>query len=390
MHRTILAIVCALFVAVGAMRAQERVDGYLISDKQTIQSNAVHDYIGLYQKYVSGLKSGRCAMYPSCSNYGLQVFGEYPFFKAMAMTSDRLIRCSHDQHLYDKTHIYGLRSCVDNPDFMPVPVSNAGRLYTETRRWPDARLQFVDYLINESDYSSALLEIRRIEFMDNVFIPQLYAKKLLCMRALGMHEEAIFDYETLKDSAAKSNNHICMQAALTYYETRNYEETINKLNVLDAYGDSVSYYNQYILRGITQGYMEEYDNAVRSFEQAAQYNPSTYERNIALLDQLSKQKKKNPTVAKYLSIIPGLGYLYSGHKGSALTSLLVNGALGYATYTSIKSQNYGIAGLCGLFTVSFYIGNISGASRSATRYNEAKKRNVIKQLESINHIHLIN
>ena len=144
------------------------------------------------------------------------------------------------------------------------------------------------------------------------------------------------------------------------------------------------------MRGITQGYIEEYDNAVRSFEQAAQYNPSTYERNIALLDQLSKQKKKNSTIAKYLSIIPGLGYLYSGHKGSALTSLLVNGALGYATYTSIKSQNYGLAGLCGLFTVSFYIGNINGASRSATRYNEAKKRNIIKQLESINNIYLIN
>lgn len=379
-----------MFVAIGAMNAQERVDGYLISDKQTIHSNAVHDYISLYQKYVSGLKSGRCAMYPSCSNYGLQVFGEYPFFKAMALTSDRLIRCSHDQKMYSKTHIYGLRSCVDNPDFVSVPVSSVGRLYTETRRWPDARMQFIDYLINEGDYNSALLEIRRIEFMDNVFVPHLYAKKLLCMRALGMHEEAIFDYETLKDSTAKNDKHICMQAALAYYETRNYEETINKLNELDVVGDCDSFYNQLILLGIAQSRKEEYEQAFYYFEQAAQYNPVTYERNAALLRQLSTQKTKSPIVAKYLSIIPGLGYLYSGHKGSALTALLVNGALGYATYTSIKSQNYGLAGLCGLFTVSFYIGNINGAGRSATRYNEAKKRNIFTQLESINHINLIN
>ena len=168
------------------------------------------------------------------------------------------------------------------------------------------------------------------------------------------------------------------------------QETINKLNELDVVGDCDSFYNQLILLGIAQSRKKEYEQAFYYFEQAAQYNPVTYERNAALLRQLSTQKTKSPIVAKYLSIIPGLGYLYSGHKGSALTALLVNGALGYATYTSIKSQNYGLAGLCGLFTVSFYIGNINGAGRSATRYNEAKKRNIFTQLESINHINLIN
>lgn len=386
----VLTAMFAVTVLLNTAKAQERVDGYLISDKETIQSNAVHDYIGLYQKYVSGLKNGRCAMYPSCSNYGLQVFGEYPFFTAMAMTSDRLIRCSHDQHLYDKTYAYGLRSCVDNPDFVTTPPSSVGRLYTDTKRWPDAALQFVDYLINEGDYNSALLEIRRIEFMDNVFIPHLYAKKLLCMRALGMYEEGIFEFETLEDNAAKTNSRICLQASLAYYETGNYEETINKLNMLDAAGDSTAYYNQYILQGITYSRMEEYDKAMNSFEQAARYNVGTYDRNIDFLNQLSAQKRKSPIVAKCLSIIPGLGYLYSGHKGSALTSLLVNGALGYATYTSVKSQNYGVAALCGLFTISFYMGNINGAGRSATRYNESMRRNIITQLESINHINLIN
>lgn len=386
----VLTAMFAVTVLLNTAKAQERVDGYLISDKETIQSNAVHDYIGLYQKYVSGLKSGRCAMYPSCSNYGLQVFGEYPFFTAMAMTSDRLIRCSHDQHLYDKTYAYGLRSCVDNPDFVTTPPSSVGRLYTDTKRWPDAALQFVNYLINEGDYNSALLEIRRIEFMDNVFIPHLYAKKLLCMRALGMHEEGIFEFETLEDSAAKTNSRICLQASLAYYETGNYEEAINKLNMPDAAGDSTAYYNQYILQGIAYSHLGEYDKAMNSFGQAARYNVGTYDRNIDFLNQLSAQKRKSPIVAKCLSIIPGLGYLYSGHKGSALTSLLVNGALGYATYTSVKSQNYGVAALCGLFTISFYMGNINGAGRSATRYNESMRRNIITQLESINHINLIN
>ena len=386
MYRTRQAAIAVLMILAGIVNAQERVDGLLISDKPEVRSNAVHDYIGLYQRYVSGLKNGRCAMYPSCSNYGLLAFERYPFFKAMTMVSDRLIRCSHEQHLYAKTYEYGIRSCVDYPYSLPVPHAPIGRLYTDSKRWPDAMLQFIDYLINEGDYSSALLEIRRIEFMGNVSAPQLYAKKLLCMRALGMYEEGIFDYETLTDKTLQSDSRVTMQAAMTYYETTNYEQTVRLLDN-DCTGDSAATYNRHIVQAIAYAQLGQYTEAEMAFSRA--HTPN-YDKNLMLLEQLRGQKQKNPTLARYLSIIPGLGYLYSGHKGSALTALLVNGALGYATYTSIKSQNYGVAGLCGLFTMTFYLGNINGAARSAERYNTAQKRNIITQLESINHINLIN
>ena len=112
------------FVMCFKVQSQERVDGRLVSDKSLVQTNAVHDYIDIYQKYISGLKSGQCAMYPSCSNYGLMVFEKYPFFKAMAMTSDRQMRCSHDQSFYDITYYYVMGSCIDLPDnFTPPPLS---------------------------------------------------------------------------------------------------------------------------------------------------------------------------------------------------------------------------------------------------------------------------
>ena len=119
-------------------------------------------------------------------------------------------------------------------------------------------------------------------------------------------------------------------------------------------------------------------------------NKDINENNLRLLKCIKEQKKKNPSIAKVLSIIPGAGYLYTNHKGSALTAFVINSLLGYATYTSVKSRNYGVAGICGFLGLSFYIGNINGAGRSATRYNEAKKRNIFTQLESINHINLIN
>ena len=111
-----------------------------------------------------------------------------------------------------------------------------------------------------------------------------------------------------------------------------------------------------------------------------------YGNNLKILRDIKEQKKKSPSLARILSIIPGGGYLYTNHKGSALTAFVINSLLGYATYTSVKSKNYGVAGVCGFLGLSFYIGNINGAGRSAIRYNERQYNAYIRRLESNNHI----
>ena len=65
---------------------------------------------------------------------------------------------------------------------------------------------------------------------------------------------------------------------------------------------------------------------------------------------------------------------------------IANSLLMYATYTSIKSENYGVAGIMGFFSLSFYIGNITGAARSAKRYNEKTRNNIIQEIEKRNNI----
>ena len=61
------------------------------------------DYIKVYQKYLSHIRGGDCQMYPSCSNYGLLAFKQSNPIKAMIITSDRVLRCSHDFNYYDIT-----------------------------------------------------------------------------------------------------------------------------------------------------------------------------------------------------------------------------------------------------------------------------------------------
>ena len=62
------------------LSAQEYVDGNLVSSLRYDRDNSANSVINLYQKHLSKLKNGTCAMYPSCSNYGLMVFNDKPFF----------------------------------------------------------------------------------------------------------------------------------------------------------------------------------------------------------------------------------------------------------------------------------------------------------------------
>lgn len=133
-----------------------------------------------------------------------------------------------------------------------------------------------------------------------------------------------------------------------------------------------------------------YEKAIDEFKAVSSFSLYNNQESIDLINELWMQKNKSKFLAEALSIIPGLGYLYAGHPKSALTSLLVNCALGYATYSSIKSENYGVAALCGFFTLSFYLGNITGAGSCAERYNLNQQKEIIAKLENINHFYLIN
>ena len=116
------------------------------------------------------------------------------------------------------------------------------------------------------------------------------------------------------------------------------------------------------------------------------YNPEKFKANNNLALSGAKLKRKSPLVASLLSIIPGMGYAYAGYYQTAATSLITNSALAYAVYTSLKTQNYGIAILTGSLNFGFYIGNIIGGNSSVKRKYARQKQQIINTLENVNNI----
>lgn len=364
---------------------------------QSDRGNATDEYISFYQKFLSSQKNSRCAMYPSCSSYGKMVFKEKPFMEAITLLTDRVMRCSHERNLYDITYEYGYRSAVDYPYYKNLP----DHILYNKRELPhvdvlrigqtsDDVLPFINHLINKEEYQSAMIEIERKLFFDKQCLnPTFYVNKLVCYRGLGDYEKGIFEYEVEFPKFIKNVDAVNMQVALLYYLTSNNQSSLNVLDrVLTKGVTTESQKKAHILKAIiylNEGNIQAGESMFREVSSWG-VNKELYESNLNILRNIKEQKKKSPSLARILSIIPGGGYLYTNHKGSALTAFVINSLLGYATYTSVKSKNYGVAGVCGFLGLSFYIGNINGAGRSAVRYNERRYNECIRKLESNNHI----
>ncbi len=92
------------------------------SERRAKEPSFLEQSIGFYQKFLSGADGNRCPMYPSCSAYAKQAFHAHGFIKGWILTSDRLLRCGHDElHLSGQKKINGkylTSDPIDRNDFL--------------------------------------------------------------------------------------------------------------------------------------------------------------------------------------------------------------------------------------------------------------------------------
>lgn len=379
----------------GYVAGQERHDGQMsptyIKESSDKQNKVTEDYIGFYQRHISKLRGTQCAMYPSCSNYGLKVFKDKPFFEAMIYTADRMMRCGHDKKYYDVSIQYGDMALLDWPSYEKTPkeliYNGTHSFYTEsTKRVTKDTLSFINYLINHKQYDMALLEITKNLYFKETTNPLLYKNKLLCYEALGKEEDGIYEYEVNFPECIQTSCLVGMKAAKLYYNIDNYDMALSSLERIKDF-ESDDYYRKLVFQSIIETRKKNYSSAISILTKAQKDYPEYSEsclKSMQIITSLSNSSKKKPNIAKLLSVIPGAGYAYTKQYQTAITSLLINSVLAYATYTCIKRDNYGMAALSGIFSLTFYFGNILGAGKSANRYNQSLENRHIQELTGLN------
>lgn len=391
-----IILFCTYLCCNNRLSGQELHDGKLSpaykEKEQTVERNdkITDDYIGLYQKYISQTRGTECPMYPSCSNYGLKVFRERPFYEGMLHVADRMLRCGHDKHFYDVSMQYGEKSLLDWPSYQKTPrdliYKGSVILRINGKRKQDDPYSFIQYLINQKQYEMALLEINRSIYFHTFGKAPIYQDKLLCYDALDKEEDGIFDYEINFPDSIRDVLSIAIKAAKLYYELDNYDKALEVLNTTK--GTNLNdIYRKVIFQSLLHVEKSNYDSAIVLLNRAKTQFPENHQaldKNLLLVNEIKKTPLKNPILARILSIVPGGGYAYSKQYQTAITSFLINSVLAYATYSCIKKENYGMACLTGVFSLTFYFGNIMGGGKSAHRYNRSILNKQINKLVEMN------
>ena len=348
-------------------------------------TKATNDYIGFYQNYISGIRGQSCPMYPSCSRYGIESFRNNNFFNAFLSTSDRLIRCGHDYENYSFTLSNDGIKILDIPEnskkykFSDLVYKRELNLFAFGDNFRDeSKTKFIKKLINEGYKREALLEINRIEILDGRLTKELFLNKILILHALGDYEKAIYEFEKSKDSNFLEDPEILLQIALSFNKLENYNTALSYVNQgLDNKENSIIIIDKFLkFQGVLYAMENDWNLAKSSFLKMENINQS--QKFLKIIESKDNINYKNPKTALFLSILPGMGYYYTGYKQTALSSFLVNGLLAYATTSNIKNKNIGMALLTGIFNLSFYISNIQGAFKSANKYN-LKQENLLKE-----------
>lgn len=354
-----------------------------------IQSQAIADVIGFYQTYISGIRPDECPMIPSCSRYGMGQFQTKPTLTAFLNTSDRLMRCGHDHRRYGLYAQGGMVKLVDTGS-----KSEDARLrfrfarplfaFADTADVP-ASLGFIQHLMNQHYYDQALLEISRVLYTKQMVNNKtLYINYIRCLKAKGDYEKITYEYEVSFPAALRDDPDVRLEVGQVWMQLENYANARAMLQLPPGTVSPTSFSDRvHLLNGLIAVRQFDWPGSRRAL---ASVNPNSSAYDMAqsataILTNAERLPTKKPAVAGTLAIVPGAGYFYAGHRQTALTALLLNSLLGYATYTTLRTRNYGLAGLTGAFGLAFYTGNITGSVKSARRYNLQQKQILAGSIE---------
>ncbi len=337
-------------------------------------------FIRGYQDYVSPITYSSCPMHPSCSNFAVQSFRRDSFFKALLQTTDRLFRCENDLDHYEQIRVEGK---IRFKDELTADGNYTGEVIPEFAKEENLEIREPEkYLYNfalelesEGKFEKALTEYRRfLSYYPDSFYRGEVSRAIIRLllekeRFKEVREEAI----TLLHS---EDSELVNQEELKYIIGYSYLKT-DSLDMAREYLKKISHDHNlkskaYLLRGFTYVQEDNLQEARNQFKQIETSSPyfEQAQSSIELTKKGEELNYKNPWLAAGLSVVPGLGYLYSGHKETALSSFLINGLLFSGTKKAFDNNNKALGTLVGVFSLAFYSGNIYGAYRTAEDYNQ--------------------
>ncbi len=236
---------------------------------------------------------------------------------------------------------------------------------------------FADQLFGEGDYYRAITEYKRgLYFCEDDSTSQLFRLRIGQSLFLAEQYNLVLEWYSDLDNTEELPEETLLYGRSLFRLERFHDSA----PVLDsAIFDTVStsmHSQAYFYAGISYIRLEQSEDALSCFRNISSESvfASRSTNYASILEEQTDYSRKDPLTAGLLGIVPGVGYAYTEHYGTALASLVLNGLLAWATIDAFHDGDTAAGITYSIFATGFYIGNITGSVQSANRYNEYKSQ----------------
>jgi outer membrane protein assembly factor BamD (BamD/ComL family) len=249
----------------------------------------------------------------------------------------------------------------------------------------DVQLRVADAFLQEKEYYRAITEYKRflILFPDSTRGDYALLQVGTAYSQGGDHDGAARNFSALREKYPQSlfAGDACFFEGMSYWKKKEYEKAGSLfLALVDAYPGS-----SYAPRAMAAAALIELDRGNPEAAQGLLHRfVATYPDHpkidsvreaMSLLEGYADLPQKSMALAGIMSIVlPGAGYAYAGDYGTAVMSLLVNGAFIAGAWTAFAQELYAVGALVAGVGVPFYAGNIYGSALAVKKWNQAVKQ----------------
>lgn len=231
---------------------------------------------------------------------------------------------------------------------------------------------FADYLFQKGYYQFALVEYERLLYKYPDSITNWEFRIGLCNFYQNQFEQALAQLKNMKSSDKANSDSVNLYAGISALR-------LNYIDKASSYLEASSIEESSIYKSYISFVKNDHKKAKSQISHIPDSSVNSFKAQglKQVFDDASTVSKKHYAPAFLLSLIPGLGHVYTGRYGdAAMTAMTVTtGALITSYYAYHKS--YGRAYTTGTITGLFYAGGIYGALMSVKIYN----RNASNQLQ---------
>ena len=228
---------------------------------------------------------------------------------------------------------------------------------------PEKISSFACGLIQNGEYYRAYVELLRL----NSFYPSYISGPSFDITASYLFYKSKKYNDILESDYSKINENMLVPLSIFRIDSllklnRKNEADIelSKLFEIESYREYESYLYKrkvYISALMNKDYDKNREEFLQ-YKELFEYSGSIHEN------------MKKPFAGALAGIIPGMGYLYAGEKGTALVSIIIIGTGSAVTYASYKNEMSAFSVITGAITFFFYGGSIIGGYMQCKKNNE--------------------